>query len=324
LTIFCRIPNRNAKPVRNALKVMLFAILLVSTSCEGDSRGGAEPGRSPEKTPPSGRDESGDAENGREDDLADALTRLAARSGGSEDFWNRLRLTLDRAEIPEDISIDILSTVTSGPAFILDLLSCLEGDPFLRRLVDKQHALPGRYEPEDLVPLGGGSYGISRRDLRLRKEAAGALEEMAAAAAVEGIVLTVSSSYRSYDYQAEVYARNVKELGREAADRESSRPGFSQHQTGFAADFGSITDAFAETDAGVWMAANAGRFGWSLSFPDGYEDVTGYRWESWHFRYVGKELASFTDAYFGGIQQYALRFIHEWEAGGRTASSAPE
>jgi D-alanyl-D-alanine carboxypeptidase len=61
------------------------------------------------------------------------------------------------------------------------------------------------------------------------------------------------------------------------------------------------------------MRDNAARFGWSLSFPEGYEDVNGYDWESWHYRYVGPELAAFIDAYFGGIQQYALQFIHEWE-----------
>jgi D-alanyl-D-alanine carboxypeptidase len=136
---------------------------------------------------------------------------------------------------------------------------------------------------------------------------------MAAAAAAEGVILTVSSAYRSYAYQEEVYARNVRELGQEAADRESARPGHSQHQTGLVADFGSIDDSFAKTAAGRWILANAGRFGWSLSFPQGYEEVTGYRWESWHYRYVGRELAYFIDAYFSGIQQYALQFIRAWE-----------
>jgi D-alanyl-D-alanine carboxypeptidase len=136
---------------------------------------------------------------------------------------------------------------------------------------------------------------------------------MAAAARRDGITLVVSSAYRSYDYQVGVYNRIVREMGQEAADRESARPGHSQHQTGLAADFGSIDDSFALTAAGRWMAANAPRFGWSLSFPDGYESVTGYRWESWHFRYVGKDLATLIDRYFNGIQQYALRFLYEYE-----------
>jgi D-alanyl-D-alanine carboxypeptidase len=195
----------------------------------------------------------------------------------------------------------------------MDLLDCLEGDPFLRRLVDKTHPLPDGYEPRDLVELSGGSYHAGRPGLALRRQAAEALEEMAAAARAEGITLTASSSYRSYRYQVEVYNRNVREMGRALADRESARPGYSQHQTGLALDFGSIDDSFAETRAGRWMAEHAGSFGWSLSYPQGYEEATGYRWESWHYRYVGKDLAAFIDNWFGGIQQYALQFIHAWE-----------
>jgi D-alanyl-D-alanine carboxypeptidase len=195
----------------------------------------------------------------------------------------------------------------------LDLLTIPEGDPFLRILVDKEHPLPPGYEPGDLAELAGGSYGVNRQGLLLRRAAADALEEMAAAARADGVSLIVSSAYRSFVYQDEVYRRNVRELGEEAADRESARPGHSQHQTGLVVDFGSIDDSFAQTPASRWLLANAGRFGWSLSFPDGYEAVTGYRWESWHYRYLGRELCSFSDAYFDGIQQYALRFIHQWE-----------
>jgi D-alanyl-D-alanine carboxypeptidase len=136
---------------------------------------------------------------------------------------------------------------------------------------------------------------------------------MAAAAKAEGVTITAGSAYRSYDYQTQVYQRIINEMGLEAANRESAPPGHSQHQTGLALDFTPIDDSFAATAAGKWVVANAGRFGWSISFPNGYESVTGYRWESWHYRYVGKDLVSFIDTYFGGIQQYALRFLHEWQ-----------
>jgi D-alanyl-D-alanine carboxypeptidase len=79
-------------------------------------------------------------------------------------------------------------------------------------------------------------------------------------------------------------------------------------------DFWPIDDSFAQTVAGQWVLKNAGRFGWSISFPEGYEEATGYRWESWHYRYVDRELAWFINTYFNGIQQYALQFIHAWEA----------
>ncbi|GHV70729.1 hypothetical protein AGMMS49928_19620 [Spirochaetia bacterium] len=228
-------------------------------------------------------------------------------------FTNFLKIILQDAALPANLSLSLQKTAAENPAFILDLLAILEGDPMLRLLVDKQHPLPEGYEPEDLTELKGGSYGISRRGLMLREAAAAALVEMAAAARVEGITLTASSTYRSYTYQVEVYDRNVRELGRETADRESARPGYSQHQTGLVVDFGSIDNSFAETRAGRWMLSNGSRFGWSLSFPDGYEEVTGYRWESWHYRYVGRDLCEFIDTYFGGIQQYALQFIYAWE-----------
>ncbi|MDR1411681.1 MAG: M15 family metallopeptidase [Spirochaetaceae bacterium] len=231
-----------------------------------------------------------------------------------DEFLDRI---LSAAEIPDDMALKVMDAALEGPSFILDILTCMSGDPFLYALVDKGHPLPPGYAPDDLVSLagieGGDSYRISRNGLLLRRPAADALEEMAAAAKAEGVILTVGSTYRSYDYQTGVYSRIVGELGQEAADRESARPGHSQHQTGLTLDFAPIDDSFAATMEGEWVLANAGRFGWSLSFPDGYEPVTGYRWESWHYRYTGKDIVSFIDAYFGGIQQYALRFLYEWQ-----------
>jgi len=223
-----------------------------------------------------------------------------------------LDVVMRNAELPEALSGRI-KTAAASPAFMADLRACLEGDRHLRELVDKKHPLPAGYAPNDLVALTDGSYKVSRSGLTLRRAAAAALDEMAKAARADGVVLVASSAYRSYEYQTQVYNRNVREMGQEAADRESAKPGHSQHQTGLVVDFGSIDDSFAATPAGRWLSANAPRFGWSLSFPDGYEDVTGYRWESWHYRYVGKPLAAFIDKYFDGIQQYALRFLFENE-----------
>ncbi|GHU23563.1 hypothetical protein FACS1894164_08240 [Spirochaetia bacterium] len=219
-------------------------------------------------------------------------------------------LALTAAEIPENIA----GTIRSSGTFVQDLATVLTGDPSLRTLVDKGHSLPDGYEPADLVELRNGVYQVGRAGLLLRMPAERAFAEMAAAARAEGVTLIASSTYRSYEYQVEVYARNVRISGQVQADRESARPGRSQHQTGLVIDFGSITDAFAETRAGKWIEANASRFGWSISFPDGYEAVTGYRWESWHYRYVGTDLTHFIDTYFAGIQHYALRFLYEWEA----------
>jgi D-alanyl-D-alanine carboxypeptidase len=224
------------------------------------------------------------------------------------------------AGLPTDLSAALEAAArTEGAEFETEIAAALMGDPALTLLVDKRRALPASYAPADLEDLGlvasrsGNAFKVNRSGLTLRAEAATALASMAKAARADGVTLLVSSAYRSYAYQETVYARVVAELGQEAADRESARPGRSQHQLGLAADFGSIDDSFAETAAGRWLAANAARFGWSLSFPKGYEAVTGYRWESWHYRYVGKTAAALIERRFGGIQQYCLEFLDGWK-----------
>ena len=208
---------------------------------------------------------------------------------------------------------EILARVQAAPerfdALVRAAAAEAASDPYLLRRVDKEKPLPSDYEPGDLVSLMEYPFALSRRDLRLRRPAAEAAREMDAAAKAEGVTLVFSSAYRSYSYQSEVYARHVRELGREAADRVSARPGHSQHQLGTVVDFGSIDNSFAESKAGLWMAANAGRFGFSLSYPEGAESITGYDWESWHYRYVGKAAAAL-EAEFFGLQHWMTAF---WE-----------
>jgi D-alanyl-D-alanine carboxypeptidase len=232
--------------------------------------------------------------------------------GGQQQQLQLLARVLSAAEIPADMA-RIIQDNSAG--FLAQLKKILvNDDPYLRILVDKQHPLPEDYEPDDLIELRYQSYRAGIADvMMLRGKAEAALEEMAAAAKKDGITLTVSSAYRSYQYQIGSFDRWTKRLGLEEAERVSARPGRSQHQLGLVVDFGSITNEFAETAAGKWVKAHASRFGWSLSFPRGYEALTGYAWESWHYRYMGQEFCSFIDAWFGGIQQHALRFIHEWE-----------
>lgn len=218
--------------------------------------------------------------------------------------------------VPSTIPEPMLQKIQADrDRFVAELEALLSADPDgLLELVDKKHELPADRSPRDLVPLGWGrSYKPNRDGLSLRAGAEGALEKMAAAARKDGVTLLVSSSYRSYDYQKTVYERNVREMGKDAADRESARPGTSQHQLGTAVDFGSITDEFALTLAGKWLVLHAGEYGWSLSFPEGLEAVTGYRWESWHYRYIGVEAAAFQKKWFADIQQYLMEFTDAWK-----------
>lgn len=205
--------------------------------------------------------------------------------------------------------------------FLADLHRVLEVEKNFRTddfslyyLIDKKHAVGSDYVPRDLIPVKGNElWNVSRSDLSLRPEAYAALEDLSRAALNDGIKLLVSSTYRSYQYQEGLFNRYVKQDGLELAERYSARPGTSQHQLGVAVDFGSITDDWGDTKMGKWVYDHAADFGWSLSFPQGYEDVTGYMWECWHFRYIGKEACRFQKKWFGNIQQFMLEFLDAWD-----------
>lgn len=215
----------------------------------------------------------------------------------------------------------ICVTEENKTEFIKDLYAILEEEKTFRAddkslffLIDKKHTASSSYAPKDLVFLKKNSlFDLNKAGMKIRPEAYSALNEMAQAALNDGIRLLVSSAYRSYSYQENLFNYWVSVDGLEEAERESSRPGTSQHQLGTAVDFGSISDDFDKTQMGQWIYKNAADYGWSLSFPKGYEDVTGYRWECWHFRYIGKNACRFQQKWFGGIQQFMLEFIDCWK-----------
>ena len=215
----------------------------------------------------------------------------------------------------------ICVTEENKTEFIKDLYAILEEEKTFRAddkslffLIDKKHTASSSYAPKDLVSLKKNSlFDLNKAGMKIRAEAYSALNEMAQAALNDGIRLLVSSAYRSYSYQENLFNYWVSVDGLEEAERESARPGTSQHQLGTAVDFGSISDDFDKTQMGQWIYKNAADYGWSLSFPKGYEDVTGYRWECWHFRYIGKNACRFQQKWFGGIQQFMLEFIDCWK-----------
>lgn len=164
----------------------------------------------------------------------------------------------------------------------------IDGNIFL---INRQHAISQLYVPETRKVVGPGMSQTMRDD------AATALEEMFAAAKADGHSLAIVSGYRSYSKQSAIYARKKAKTGSaEKADELVARPGTSEHQLGLAMDLAKkgssqLNSAFGKTDEGKWVYANAHRFGFIVRYMEGYESVTGYSYEPWHVRYVGKEHA---------------------------------
>lgn len=163
-------------------------------------------------------------------------------------------------------------------------------------LVDTTFMVPASYAPPDLVPVSraGLAGGDSARALLIDD-----LTRLAADAKGAGANLAVESGYRSYDDQVATFQHWVDVSGRDEALRVSARPGHSEHQLGTAIDFKTaggpppweVSD-WATTAAGSWVAENAWRYGFVLSYPKGAFDRVCYDYEPWHFRYYGVDLAA--------------------------------
>ena len=141
-------------------------------------------------------------------------------------------------------------------------------------IVNKTYSLPSTYNP-------GG----------LTDEFNNAFEEMRAAAALDGIELFVASGFRDYEYQVDLYNKYVNIDGPELADTYSARPGYSEHQTGLTADINSADESFEGTPEAIWLDKNCYKYGFIVRYPKGKDQYTGYEYEPWHLRYVGKEKA---------------------------------
>ncbi|MDN5709367.1 MAG: D-alanyl-D-alanine carboxypeptidase family protein [Planococcus sp. (in: firmicutes)] len=159
-------------------------------------------------------------------------------------------------------------------------------------IVNKKYALPSTYNP-----------GINATAKK-------ALDAMIADAKKQSVILKITSSYRSYWYQNTLYNNYVKKHGKAKADRFSARPGHSEHQTGLAFDLGGVNQAhwfeesFADTKEGKWLASNAHKYGFHLRYQKGKEDITGYMFEPWHFRYIGEANATNIKASGKTLEEY--------------------
>lgn len=141
-------------------------------------------------------------------------------------------------------------------------------------LVNKKYALPSTYNP-----------GVD-------KTANQALKNLQAGASTAGHNIPLVSGFRSYSRQNTLYNNYVARDGVEKADTYSARPGHSEHQSGLAFDVGAIDDNYGNTPAGIWLKENCHKYGFIIRYLQGKENITGYKYEPWHIRYVGVEHAT--------------------------------
>lgn len=204
---------------------------------------------------------------------ADALTAADVSGDGSVNTTDLTRLAafvkgkryLDGSEPtppPEPEPEGPVIEVRNGVTYVDGIL-----------VVNKSYALPENY--------GSG----------LTAETQKAFNNMQAAAWNDGISLWICSGFRSYSYQSQLYWSYVNRDGQWAADTYSARPGHSEHQTGLAIDINNASTSFNGSREAKWIAAHCADYGFILRYPYGKEDKTGFMYESWHVRYVGKDLA---------------------------------
>ena len=146
-----------------------------------------------------------------------------------------------------------------------------EGDTLI---VNKTYSLPQSYDPGDLDPTCKEWF-----------------YKLANGAAKDGLNIYISSGYRSYDYQSQIYNNYVGIYGTETADTFSARPGNSEHQSGLAIDVNIIDDSFAGTPEAIWLAEHCWEYGFIIRYPENKQAITGYKYEPWHIRYVGSAIS---------------------------------
>lgn len=182
-------------------------------------------------------------------------------------------------------------------------------------IVNKYYSLNGEYAPDDLVNASllysWGTLGSNK----VRKVAYDAFLNMWNEAKNLGYYLMINSAYRSYEDQEIVYNNYKTSRGEKYADSIAARPGSSEHQTGLALDIFSKAHPnisnFKDSEEANWLKENAHRFGFILRYPDGLEDITGYNYEAWHFRYVGIDAATYIYENNITFEEYYAYFIEK-------------
>lgn len=176
-------------------------------------------------------------------------------------------------------------------------------------LVNKHRQLSSEYIPDDLVKIKD-EYVKVDGDIEIERNVAKAFYDMAEAASKEGLELMVSSGYRSYKDQEEITNTYLELYGQNYVDNYVAKPGFSEHQTAMSLDIASKSvDTFINSKEYSWMMDNAYKYGFILRYPKSKEDITGYKCEAWHYRYVGKKIAKYIKEHNITYDEYYVMFL---------------
>jgi D-alanyl-D-alanine carboxypeptidase len=182
----------------------------------------------------------------------------------------------------------------------------------IKILVNKYYYLDNDFVPDNLETISN-RYALN--NMKMVNVAKEAFEEMAKAAKKENLNIIAMSCYRSYDYQVNLYNKYTKADGQDKADTYAGRPGHSEHQTGLAVDVYNGKENytnFERTKEFDWMKEHAVEYGFILRYPKGKETETGYEYESWHYRYVGKEVATYIKEHDISYEEYYATIIKDW------------
>lgn len=225
------------------------------------------------------------------------LTNIIDLSYFKEDYLERYLKYLSSNNLEEETAV-IYVNIGLDKDYYTNVNS-IENQEDILVLVNKYHKLANNYVPSDLETISS-KYQWYGRSNQLRKDARIAFEEMCEAASKDNIYIYAGSGYRSYATQLTLYNNYVARDGFKAAETYSARAGYSEHQTGLAMDIAKKTDFISENDKEYdWLVNNSYKYGFILRYPKDKDKITGYMYEEWHYRYLGKDTAK--EVYDSGL-----------------------
>lgn len=207
------------------------------------------------------------------------------------------------------LALLILVFYTKDIDFFYKKVKDIKNPDSLMVLVNKLNRLQSNYVPHDLEQI---SLNYATNNKFLRKEAKENFEKLSSDAKKIGYSIIAVSAYRDYDYQENLFNNYVKEKGENYALKCSAKAGHSEHQTGLSVDvMGSNNDydQFEKSKEFDWMKNNSYKYGFILRYPKGKEYITGFKYEPWHYRYVGKDIASIIYTERITLEEYYKKYI---------------